>query len=64
MEQRRNVVFEQGNVVAQSVPHAPEIEKELLGQMIIDNTIIDKVIHYIPSDTIFYNEFCIRTTLT
>tara|TARA_R110001592_G_scaffold266855_1_gene532688 strand:+ start:674 stop:1984 length:1311 start_codon:yes stop_codon:yes gene_type:complete len=43
--------------VAQSVPHAPEIEKELLGQMIIDNTIIDKVIHYIPSDTIFYNEF-------
>ena len=57
MEKRRNVVFEQGNVVAQSVPHAPEIEKELLGQMIIDNTIIDKVIHYIPSDTIFYNEF-------
>lgn len=57
MEQRRNVVFETGNVVAKSVPHSPEVEKELLGQMIIDSTIIDKVIHYIPSDTIFYNEF-------
>lgn len=57
MEQRRNVVFEASKIAAQSMPHAVEIESELLGQMIIDNTIIDKVIHYIPSDSIFYNEF-------
>ena len=58
MEQRRNVVFElDTKVSAQSMPHATEIEKELLGQIIVDNAIIDKVIHYIPSDTIFYNEF-------
>ena len=58
MEQRRNVVFElDTKVAAQSMPHATEIEKELLGQIIVDNAIIDKVIHYIPSDTIFYNEF-------
>ena len=43
--------------MAQSLPHSYEVEKELLGQMILDNSIIDKVIHYIPSDTIFYNEF-------
>ena len=51
MEKRRNVVFEQGNVVAQSVPHAPEIEKELLGQMIIDNTIIDLSLIHISEPT-------------
>ena len=43
--------------MAQTLPNSPEVEKELLGQMILDNSIIDKVIHYIPSDTIFYNEF-------
>jgi len=43
--------------MAQRLPHAYEVEKELLGQMIIENSSIDKVIHYIPSDTIFYNEF-------
>jgi|TARA_R100000049_G_C1946744_1_gene92178 replicative DNA helicase len=43
--------------MAQTLPHSYEVEKELLGQMILDNSTIDKVIHYIPSDTIFYNEF-------
>ena len=39
------------------LPHATEIEKELLGQLIIDNSIIDKISHYIKSDTLFYDNF-------
>lgn len=57
MESKHNVLFEDSRIMAQTLPNSYEIEKELLGQMILDNSIIDKVIHYIPSDTIFYNEF-------
>ena len=57
MESQHNLLFKDARIMAQSLPHSYEVEKELLGQMILDNSIIDKVIHYIPSDTIFYNEF-------
>ena len=57
MESKHNLLFEDRRIMAQRLPHAYEVEKELLGQMIIENSSIDKVIHYIPSDTIFYNEF-------
>lgn len=57
MESKHNILFEDRRIVAQTLPSSYEVEKELLGQMILDNAIIDKVIHYIPSDTIFYNEF-------
>ena len=57
MESKHNVLFEDSRIMAQTLPNSYEVEKELLGQMILDNSIIDKVIHYIPSDTIFYNEF-------
>tara|TARA_R110002020_G_scaffold83096_6_gene205828 strand:- start:1149 stop:2501 length:1353 start_codon:yes stop_codon:yes gene_type:complete len=57
MESKHNLLFKDARIMAQSLPHSYEVEKELLGQMILDNSIIDKVIHYIPSDTIFYNEF-------
>jgi len=57
MESKHNLLFEDTRIMAQRLPHAYEVEKELLGQMIIENSSIDKVIHYIPSDTIFYNEF-------
>ena len=57
MESKHNVLFEDSRIMAQTLPNSYEIEKELLGQMILDNSVIDKVIQYIPSDTIFYNEF-------
>ena len=57
MESKHNLLFKDARIMAQTLPNSPEVEKELLGQMILDNSIIDKVIHYIPSDTIFYNEF-------
>ena len=57
MESKHNVLFEDSRIMAQTLPNSYEVEKELLGQMILDNGVIDKVIHYIPSDTIFYNEF-------
>ncbi|MAC52039.1 MAG: hypothetical protein CME31_05805 [Gimesia sp.] len=57
MESKHNLLFKDTSIMAQTLPHSYEVEKELLGQMILDNSTIDKVIHYIPSDTIFYNEF-------
>jgi len=40
-----------------TLPNSQDIEQELLGQMILDNSIIDKVMQYIPSETVFYNNF-------
>ncbi len=57
MESKHNVLFEDSRIMAQTLPNSYEVEKELLGQIILDNSLIDKVIQYIPSDTIFYNEF-------
>ena len=57
MEQKNNILHGNNKIMAQSLPHSHEIEKELLGQMILDNSIIDKIMHYIPSETVFYNDF-------
>ena len=57
MEQRNNILHGNNQIMAQSLPHSYDVEKELLGQMILDNSIIDKIIHYIPSETVFYNDF-------
>jgi len=35
--------------------HAPEAEKTLLGQILIDNSVIDKVGEYIPEEEVFYD---------
>jgi len=39
------------------MPTAENVESELLGQMIVDNKIIDKISHYLHTETIFYNNF-------
>ena len=57
MEQKNNILHGNNKIMAQTLPHAYEVEKELLGQMILDNSIIDKIMHYIPSETVFYNDF-------
>ena len=53
MEQKNNILHGNNKIMAQTLPHAYEVEKELLGQMILDNSIIDKIMHYIPSETVF-----------
>ena len=57
MEQKQSLLYEREVVNTLSLPNSYEIEKELLGQILMDNTIIDKIMHYIPSETVFYNEF-------
>jgi len=57
MEQKNNISYGKKQVMAQVLPNSYDIEKELLGQMILDNSIIDKIMHYIPSSTVFYNDF-------
>ena len=39
------------------MPNEVDIERELLAQVIMDNSIIDKVTPYIPSHNVFYNGF-------
>ena len=57
MEQKNNISYGNKRVMAQVLPNSYDIEKELLGQLILDNSIIDKIMHYIPSSTVFYNDF-------
>ena len=60
MEQKQSVLHEESymNKVNHYVlPNSFDIEKELLGQILIDNTILDKIAHYIPSESVFYNDF-------
>lgn len=48
---------EEMSVRAQIMPNSYETEKELLGQIIMNNKMIDEVTPYIPSDDVFYNAF-------
>jgi len=59
MEQKYNILHEETKIMNQTLtlPNSQDIEQELLGQMILDNSIIDKVMQYIPSETVFYNNF-------
>ena len=40
--------------MTQISPHSPEAERLVLGQALIDNSIIDQIAHYIPEDKVFY----------
>lgn len=59
MEQKYSILHEETKIMNQhlTLPNSQDIEQELLGQMILDNSIIDKVMQYIPSETVFYNNF-------
>ena len=35
-------------------PHSSEAERLVLGQALIDNSVIDQIAHYIPEDKVFY----------
>ena len=41
--------------MAQLSPHSPEAERLVLGQALIDNSVIDQIAHYIPEDKVFYD---------
>ena len=63
MEQKQSVLSKKLAVKSKTkktqyhLPHSFDIEKELLGQILVDNSIIDKIAHYIPTDAVFYNDF-------
>jgi len=59
VEQKYSILHEETKIMNQhlTLPNSQDIEQELLGQMILDNSIIDKVMQYIPSETVFYNNF-------
>ena len=40
--------------MTQLSPHSSEAERLVLGQALIDNSVIDQIAHYIPEDKVFY----------
>jgi len=40
--------------MTQISPHSPEAERLVLGQALIDNSVIDQIAHYIPEEKVFY----------
>ena len=36
-------------------PHSLEAERLVLGQALVDNTVIDQISQYIPEEQVFYN---------
>ena len=57
MESKHNLLSEASKIVAQVLPHSYDTEKDLLGQIILNNKVIDEVLPYLPSDDVFYNRF-------
>ena len=61
MEQKKSILHEEQymkkDINTYVLPNSYDIEKELLGQILLDNSILDKIAHYIPSDSVFYNDF-------
>ena len=37
------------------LPHAEEAEEALLGCLMVDNSQVDRVLHYVPEDSVFYS---------
>ena len=42
-------------MVAQLNPHSIEAERLILGQAMVDNSVIDQIAQYIPEETVFYD---------
>ena len=57
MEAKHNLLSGESKIVAQVLPHSYDTEKDLLGQIILNNKVIDEVLPYLPSDDVFYNQF-------
>ena len=37
------------------LPHSTESEDALLGCVMVDNSQVDRVLHYVPEDSVFYS---------
>ena len=44
MESKHNLLSEASKIVAQVLPHSYDTEKDLLGQIILNNKVIDEVL--------------------